>query len=109
MDVTCPTCGEPYDTYHMKFDEIYETALPQNIQNDLHEKGTPLYPWVKVELEKLGWRFSSGATSVLSFVRCPCCPKDAETDKDKALKMKVLSDLLGDDEDGLASMIEDME
>ena len=27
MDVHCTTCGEPWDTYHLQHDAIYETGL----------------------------------------------------------------------------------
>lgn len=27
MDVHCSTCGEPWDTYHLRHDAIFETDL----------------------------------------------------------------------------------
>lgn len=34
MDVTCAQCGEPWDTYHMRHDEVYETEAGLQIIED---------------------------------------------------------------------------
>ena len=39
--------------------------------------------------------------------RCPCCPKDGKPDLDRLQTKAALEELLGDDEDGLASTFED--
>lgn len=107
MDIRCPTCGEPYDQYHMRHDEIWETDLPEGIKRRLSDKGTPLDQYdARKHLEDLGWQFAGN--SVLTFVRCPCCPNEASPDLEEAEKRAVISDLLGDDEDGMAAMLEDL-
>jgi hypothetical protein len=39
---------------------------------------------------------------------CPCCPKDAKPDPDKAAFKAGLVEILGDDEDGIAAAMEDL-
>lgn len=34
MDVTCATCGEPWDTYHMRHDAVWDTPAGIEIIND---------------------------------------------------------------------------
>lgn len=34
MDVTCATCGEPWDIYHLQHDEVYETEAGLEIIRD---------------------------------------------------------------------------
>jgi len=43
----------------------------------------------------------------MNVIRCPCCPKDAKPDPEKAAMKTVLVETLGDDEDGIASTMED--
>jgi len=85
MDVHCCNCGEPWEQYHLRH-EISDTPPD--------------------ELKAEGWKFGSSRLVVL---HCPCCPangglKDAD---ERAGITQDLADLLGDDEDGLASTLED--
>src|SRR5205085_11282559 len=100
------SCDEPWDTYHLKQDEIFETDLS-------HEEAKAwttlppalqLQPRYREKFQTNGWEFGN---SILNVMRCPACPKDAQPDPDKVAKKEVLVDLLGDDEDGLAAMMED--
>lgn len=109
MDVTC-VCGEPWDSYHMQHDEIWETDLPESIKKHVSKEGTKLnFPGVREAFARNGWKFAGN--SVLAILRCPCCPKSEDSDnpnaKTRTDARRVLADLLGDDEDGLASMLED--
>ena len=85
MDVHCCNCGEPWDQYHLR-----------------HELTDP-----PEDLAAEGWRFGS---SRLVIFHCPCCPKDdyrlSDADERAAI-VQELADMLGDDEDGLASTLED--
>ena len=86
MDVHCCNCGEPWDQYHLR----HEIA-------DLDAK----------QLASEGWKFGSSRLVVL---HCPCCPEDGNRllDADeRAAITQELATLLGDDEDGLASTLED--
>lgn len=106
MDVHCTTCGEPWDTYHLWQDAIFETGLtveeaaawrrlPHN------QKLTDRY---RKEFRAAGWEFGQ---SVINVVRCPGCPKEAKPDLERLHTKAALEELLGDDEDGLAATFED--
>jgi hypothetical protein len=101
MDVHCATCGEPYDTYHMRHDAIWETDLDQAAIKAF--TGT-LTKEVKEAFRRAGYVL---AGSVYAIVRCPSCPKDKPTDREGAEKRAVISELLAGDEDGIAATLED--
>lgn len=115
MDVSCANCREPWDTHHMRHDAIFDTDLSHSLAKIASNEGTPISNSVYREaLERDGWKF---AGSILAILRCPCCksneehngPSDPEAVKDREMKRSVLADLLGDDEDGLACELEDLE
>jgi len=86
MDVHCCNCGEPWDQYHLR-----------------HEL-TAVRP---EELADEGWKFGQSRLVVL---RCPCCPEDGSglpDAKEREAITRELAHLLGEDEDGLASTLED--
>jgi len=102
MDVHCTTCNESWDVNHLWQDAIYETGLSQE------EAGTwlglprekKLSDRYRTEFRAVGWEFGQG---VINVIRCPCCPKDAKPDAKRLQTKAALEDLLGNDEDGLAS------
>ncbi len=107
MDINCPTCGEPWDSYHMRHDEAFEWGLSEfDLETFLQEgrfnsKNDP----VLIAAQAAGWQFAS--SSVYSFTKCPCCKeksilRDAVARKNKT---SVLADLLDGDEDALISML----
>ena len=84
MDIYCCNCGEPWDIFCV---------------TDYDEKQG---------------MFADGAVIAgYKIKRCPCCPKDKnEIDpaaKDRAERASVVADLLGDDIDGAAAIMEDFE
>lgn len=88
MDVHCCNCGEPWDQYHLRQDlaDVPRRALIAE-----------------------GWKFGSSRLVVL---HCPCCRRNGNRllDADqRAAITQELADLLGDDEDGLASTLEDFD
>jgi hypothetical protein len=111
MDVTCATCGEPWDTYHLRHDAVWDAMsyLPEGMTElvgDYSERGVGPTAWIKPVMDamrKAGWRFGG---SVLAVIRCPDCPKDRPTNTARAEVRRCLSEVLGDDEDALASMLE---
>lgn len=106
MDVHCTTCGEPWDTYHLQHDAIHETGLlPEQAKawEQLPAKKR-LSDYFRKEFAAVGYEFGP---SILILLRCPCCPKGAKPDSEKAAIKTELANLLGDDEDGLASTLED--
>lgn len=107
MDTFCTRCGEPWDTYHMRHDEVYETAHPHKdlftgTSQDLTED-------VRRDFRVNGWEFGS---NVLVIKRCPACPKEpteemVQRGKEKFTEVETVASMLGDDLDALASSIED--
>ena len=106
MDVHCSSCGEPWDVYHLRHEAIFETHLDHA---EAKAWGT-LSPRLRLsrryreKFRGAGWEFGA---SVLDVVRCPCCPKGLKPDPDKAAMKAGLIKILGDDEDGIAAMMED--
>lgn len=136
MDVTCARCGETWDTYHLREDEVHETpAGEQWIEYKLdcedHEKELlrlspamrkgckpvpvpdlekwegKLTPFWRAEFAKLGWQFGGSVTVVL---RCSCCKgREALPDAtERGLLRKMVGELLEGDEDGIDAELEDL-
>lgn len=86
MDVHCCNCGEPWDQDFLRHE------LSDGLDGDLTAEG---------------WRFGPSRLAVL---HCPACPKagyvlpDAD---ERSVIVTELAELFGDDEDGLASTLED--
>lgn len=134
MDVTCARCGEPWDTYHLRHDEVHETEAGEALLNhkldveDFEKKFSPgarkvfgypkppdvekwegkLTDFWREQFAKLGWRFGGSVTAVL---RCPAC-KEKETPLRDRLeredRRKIISELLDGDEDGIDAELEDL-
>jgi hypothetical protein len=106
MDVHCSTCFEPWDTYHLRHDEIYETSLTEEeaavwLALPVAEQLRARYREV---LRALSWEFGQ---SLINVLRCPCCPADAQPNPERVAIKAALEDVLGDDPDGLAATFED--
>jgi hypothetical protein len=106
MDVHCSSCGEPWDTYHLRHDAIFETDLDHAEAEawrtlSLAERLSPRY---REKFEAAGYQFGA---SIFDVVHCPACPKNAKPDPDKAALKASLVEILGDDEDGIAATFED--
>jgi hypothetical protein len=106
MDVRCTTCGEPWDTFHLWQDAIFETGLSHEEAEAWRllpprEKLTDRY---RQEFKAAGYEFGQ---SVINVVRCPGCPRDAKPEPERLKTKAALEQLLGDDEDGLAATYED--
>lgn len=96
MDIYCPTCHEPWDHHHLLHDASHETNLPTDLCNasDMHR----MFNYMLEAMQGEGWKFSG--ESVLSFIRCPCCPKDSPTVDDSRY---VIIEINGDDIDATVS------
>jgi hypothetical protein len=106
MDVFCSTCLEPWDTYHLRHDEIYETELAEEeiavwLALPAANQLNTLY---REAFRTVGWEFGQ---SLLNVLRCPCCPADAQPDPERVAIKAALEGALGDDPDGLAATFED--
>ncbi len=106
MDVHCSTCREPWDVYHLRHEAIFETdlrheeaevwlSLPRSLR---------MLPRYRGKLRAVGWEFGA---SVYDVIHCPCCPPGARLDPEAAALKASIAEALGDDEDGLASEIEE--
>ena len=106
MDVHCTSCGEPWDVYHLRNDAIFETSLCYTEA----KAWTQLSPKLRLldryreKFRTTGFEFGN---SILNVLHCPCCPKDARPDPDKAALKAGIVELLGEDEDAIADAMED--
>ncbi len=105
MDVHCTTCGEPWDVYHLRHDAIFETDLTPAEAKAWTELSQELRlnQRYREMFRAAGYEFGA---SVLNVIRCPACPKDAKPDPDTAALKAGIEEILGDDEDGIASEME---
>ena len=106
MDVHCSPCGEPWDVYHLRHDAIFETDLdPQEA-----ESWQSLPPIERLscgyreKIKAAGYEFGA---SILDVRHCPGCPKGAKPDPDAVALKAGIVEILGDDEDAIASTMED--
>jgi len=107
MDVLCSTCGEPWDVDHLRHEAIHETDLDTAEADawcELSDRRLKFNDRYRAKLLAAGWEF---AGSVINVVRCPCCPRDAQIDEERAEIKAALVGLFGDDDDGLAAAFED--
>ena len=106
MDVHCTTCGEPWDIYHLRHDAIFETDLTHAEAKAWTglSQALRLNQRYREKFRAIGYEFGA---SVLNVIRCPACPKDAKPDPDKVILKATIVEILGDDEDGIASIMED--
>jgi len=107
MDVHCSSCGEPWDVYHLRHDAIFETDLDPAEAEAWRTLplGQRLSPRYREKFQAAGYEFGA---SIMDVVRCPACPPGAKPDPDKAALKAGLTEILGDDEDGIAAMMEDL-
>ena len=106
MDVHCSSCGEPWDVYHLRHDAVFETDLDSAEAEawrslSLSERLSGRY---REKFKAVGYQFGA---SILDVQRCPACPKGATPDPDKSAMKAGIVEILGDDEDGIASTMED--
>ena len=106
MDVHCSTCGEPWDTYGLQYEEIYETDLDEAEAEawSALPAAQQLAPPYRAAFRAAGWEFGQ---TVFNVVRCPCCPANAQPDPARAAIKAALEDVLGGDPDGLAATFAD--
>jgi hypothetical protein len=94
MDINCPVCGEPWDidSLHDELTERYDGDPPRG---DAYQK----------EFSELQAEFyRKGCVAFSDVVQC----ERPEGGSMKAMASSALYDILGDDIDGIASMLEDM-
>jgi hypothetical protein len=106
MDVHCSSCGEPWDTYHLRHDAIFETDLDSAEAEAWRSLSAShrLSSRYREQFKAAGYEFGA---SILEVIHCPACPKGAKPDPDKAALKAGLAEIMGEDEDGLAAAMED--
>lgn len=122
MDVTCANCGEPWETYHLRHDEVHETEAgiawieykldceeypPPKKPPDLEEWKGKLTKFWREQFAELGWKFGS---SVYVVLRCACCKDNGSLpdSEERAERRQMYAELLAGDEDGLVSELNDL-
>lgn len=106
MDIHCPSCGEPWDSYHMRYDEPYEWGEPNYRTKDFIDAGSRFNGTddpMRKAAEAAGWQFASD--SVMSFTACPACRGDAILADaiDRKARVAIAALVNGDDDDGLVA------
>jgi len=121
MDVYCATCREPWDSYHMRHDAVWElwdggddSESHVMCKSFLDDPKRTLTPQIREAFEYDGWVF--GAT-IFTILECPCCDPNeihnGSPDKDEVERRKagmlIVEEGLVDDHDGLISTLNDFE
>jgi len=103
MDILCRKCGEPWDmdTLHERTTELIQEKFPNFSERAYkHPQYDKTYREVSADFRQRG---------CIAIVGRECKPqKRKEDDLTSGEKAGLLYDLLGDDLDGAASMIDDM-
>jgi hypothetical protein len=123
MDINCASCGEPWDTYHIRHDAVNETPAGldwlnweisiddwyQKPNNNTKQPLEPhferwdgkLTPFWREQFKLEGWEFGS---SLMAVLRCPLC-KNAELSnaEDRRSCVQILSELYEGDDDAIIS------
>lgn len=120
MDIYCPICSEPWDmdTLHDEISErIAEGKLDPLPDHDNYNQSSPqyrkyrevydgYYSTVRSEF------YSKGCNALLTFMgrtEADWCVRPDKPGMQRGDAMSALADLMGDDLDGIASMMEDAE
>lgn len=106
MDIECPNCGEPWDSYHLRHDEPQEWGLSKEKLTPIletgrftGEEGDP----VLAAAQACGWEFATD--SLLSILKCPCCSRRSVLGDalERRKAVSLLASALDGDDDALAS------
>jgi len=108
MDIDCPNCGEPWDTYHLQHDEPFEWALADDEAKRVVSTGSLSSVGSAVDAARAaGWDFVGD--SLLAFTRCPSCASrpSLPVQSVAARRAEVMGAAIAlrGDEDGLASFL----
>lgn len=82
MDVHCTTCNEPWDTYHLWHDAIFETGLSVQHAKTWRSfsRSQKLSDRYRTEFRAVGWEFGQ---TLVNVIRCPAYPKDAKPNPER--------------------------
>src|ERR1041385_7775890 len=102
MDVHCSSCGELWDTHHLRHDAIFEIAVDHSEAEAWHDLcvAEQLSTRYRQEFKAVGYEFGA---SILNVLHCPCCPEGFKPDPDQTATEVKIVEILGDDDDGIAT------
>ena len=112
MEVKCVRCSELWSVDYLRHDLVMELAGSQEAtleeQQALMDYAVDykLTPPVRAFLRRANWEFGE---SILVVKHCDACRPDDTLDEARFAVEEELAYLLGDDEDGLAAELEDLE
>jgi hypothetical protein len=109
MDVTCANCGEPWDSYYLLFDVVWEWDLPDALARDFNRNPRfdgPSDP-VRCAAQRAGWKFVG--SSPVAILRCPSCAGSAPLGDahERQAMTRIAAQLLDGDADGLIAELAD--
>ena len=119
MDVHCLNCGEPWDTYHLRHDAVYDAIYDgglwpelrrashdgEDLQKMVHKRwpDQKLDDYIRSCFEKVGWKFGA---NVIIVLHCPSCKENSKpVDDDARARAQAVGDVVGGDLDGTASLL----
>lgn len=100
-DVRCASCGEPWDTWHLREDAIWETELPKTVKKGFDGK---LTEDIRKAFKAVGWEFG---LTLYNIRHCPGCPKGSEPKNSPMAD--AIEEVFGEDEDGIVTELEDLQ
>jgi hypothetical protein len=107
MDVHCTTCGEAWDTHHLRHGAIWETDFSDEEiaeWNGLSAEERLSEPY-RGQLRRAGYEFGG---SIFNLVRCAACPPDSKPDPERLFIKAEIESLLFGDEDALAAQYSEL-
>ncbi len=106
MDVHCSACGEPWDSWHILNDAIYDTALtrPECAAWNRTPRQKQLAPHYRTVFRDAGYEFGH---TLMHVIHCPACPPTAKAGDEPTTLKHAIEDILGDDLDAIAATFND--
>lgn len=116
MDLYCANCGEPWDhdSLHEEAGERYGVPFYLNDDDKRAMRRNPAYDSdaYQVIFRQVSAEFRTAGCATLKSVGAKCSEPSTETDRTFGLTRQqaagAMYELLGDDMDGAAAMLEDM-
>lgn len=113
MDIYCATCQEPWESFHMLSDAVWDiwdgwddSSSHLLVKRFLADPKKGLGPMLREDMADKGWVFGK---TVICILECPCCHGQTDEDPEgvKARKEAMLEveELMAGDLDGIISSL----